>query len=110
MAPIKFGIFSIFLKLYSTIILPFQTFELKNILGSVLIASFIFSIIAIGETVFSRILAITSVNQIGYVALGFLGGGPDTLNSTLFYMLVYVFSIIGIFMCLNQTTSLPQDK
>jgi NADH:ubiquinone oxidoreductase subunit 2 (subunit N) len=25
-------------------------------------------------------------------------------------MLVYVFSIIGIFMCLNQTTSLPQDK
>jgi multicomponent Na+:H+ antiporter subunit D len=110
MSLLKFGIFGIFIKFYLVIILQFQTTSVNLLLNIIIIASFAFSFIALRSFTLKRILAFTSVNQMGYIFMGILGGTIDTISSAIIYMLVYTITLSILFICLNHCDTINSEK
>ncbi|HBH25779.1 MAG TPA: NADH-quinone oxidoreductase subunit N [Rhodospirillaceae bacterium] len=44
-----------------------------------------------------RLMAYSTIGNMGYMLLGFIAGGADGLAAALFYLLVYVLSVAGVF-------------
>jgi NADH-quinone oxidoreductase subunit N len=60
---------------------------------------FLGAIAAYGQTNIKRLLAYSSINNVGFVLVGVAGAGVAGASSVLFYMAVYVPMTLGAFLC-----------
>jgi NADH-quinone oxidoreductase subunit N len=57
---------------------------------------------AIGQTNIKRLLAYSSINNVGFAILGLVPGNQAGAASVLFYMAVYIVMTLGSFLCVLQ--------
>ena len=57
------------------------------------------AIAAYGQTNIKRLLAYSSINNVGFVLVGLAGAGVVGASSVLFYVAVYVPMTVGAFLC-----------
>ena len=57
------------------------------------------AVAAWGQTNIKRLLAYSSINNVGFALIGLAAGGPKGASSVLFYMAVYVAMTLGAFLC-----------
>lgn len=57
---------------------------------------------AIGQTSIKRLLAYSSINNVGFALFGLAAGTPDGVAATMTYMAVYVAMTLGSFLCVLQ--------
>ena len=57
------------------------------------------AVAAYGQTNIKRLLAYSSINNVGFALIGLVAGGPRGASSVLFYMAVYVVMTLGAFLC-----------
>jgi NADH-quinone oxidoreductase subunit N len=69
------------------------------IIFAALASIFLGAIAAYGQTNIKRLLAYSSINNVGFVLVGIAGAGVSGASSVLFYMAVYVPMTLGAFLC-----------
>ena len=57
------------------------------------------AVAAYGQTNIKRLLAYSSINNVGFALIGLAAGGVQGASSVLFYMAVYVVMTLGAFLC-----------
>ena len=57
---------------------------------------------AIGQTSIKRLLAYSSINNIGFVLIGLAAGTAECVAAVLFYLVVYVVMTLGSFIVVLQ--------
>src|SRR5687767_5703934 len=57
------------------------------------------AVAAWGQANIKRLLAYSSINNVGFALIGLAAGGPRGASSVLFYMAVYVVMTLGAFLC-----------
>jgi NADH-quinone oxidoreductase subunit N len=55
------------------------------------------NVLAIVQTNIKRLLAYSTISNVGFILLGFVAGTPDGYAAALFYTLVYVLTALGAF-------------
>ena len=60
---------------------------------------FLGAIAAYGQNNIKRLLAYSSINNVGFALIGLVAGGVAGASSVLFYMAVYVVMTLGAFLC-----------
>ena len=60
---------------------------------------FLGAVAAWGQTNVKRLLAYSSINNVGFALIGLAAGGTIGASSVLFYMAVYVVMTLGAFLC-----------
>ena len=60
------------------------------------------AVAAYGQTNIKRLLAYSSINNVGFALIGLVAGGPAGASSVLFYMAVYVVMTLGAFLCVQR--------
>ena len=70
-------------------------------LGSILLGA----VAAFGQTNIKRLLAYSSINNVGFALIGIAAGGVQGATSVLFYMAVYVVMTLGAFLCVLRLKS-----
>jgi NADH-quinone oxidoreductase subunit N len=60
---------------------------------------FLGAVAAFGQTNIKRLLAYSSINNVGFVLIGLAAAGTSGASSVLFYMAVYVPMTLGAFLC-----------
>jgi NADH-quinone oxidoreductase subunit N len=60
---------------------------------------FLGAVAAFGQTNIKRLLAYSSINNVGFALIGLAAGGERGASSVLFYMAVYVVMTLGAFLC-----------
>src|SRR3546814_12009998 len=61
---------------------------------------------AIGQSNIKRLLAYSSINNIGFALIGLAAATPEGIAAVLFYMVVYVAMTMGSFICVLQMRDL----
>ena len=69
------------------------------VICAALLSIFLGAIAAFGQTNIKRLLAYSSINNVGFALIGLAGAGPQGASSVLFYMAVYVVMTLGAFLC-----------
>jgi NADH-quinone oxidoreductase subunit N len=69
------------------------------VIFAALASIFLGAIAAFGQINIKRLLAYSSINNVGFVLVGLAAGGPRGASSVLFYMAVYVVMTLGAFLC-----------
>ncbi len=59
---------------------------------------------AIGQTNLKRILAFSSINNIGFILIGLAAGTADGVSGMLVYLVIYVAMTLGSFACIMMLT------
>jgi NADH-quinone oxidoreductase subunit N len=76
------------------------TFEWRQIIiFSALASTVLGGVAAIGQQNIKRLLAYSSINNVGFALIGLAAANRDGVASVLFYMAVYVVMTIGSFLC-----------
>ncbi len=57
------------------------------------------AVAAYGQTNLKRLLAYSSINNVGFALVGLVAGGVAGASSVLFYMAVYIVMTLGTFLC-----------
>lgn len=57
------------------------------------------AVAAYGQTNIKRLLAYSSINNVGFALVGLAAAGPHGTSAILFYMAVYVVMTLGAFLC-----------
>ena len=60
------------------------------------------AVAAYGQTNIKRLLAYSSINNVGFALIGLVAGGPEGAASVLLYMAVYVVMTLGAFLCVQR--------
>jgi len=60
---------------------------------------FLGAIAAFGQANIKRLLAYSSINNVGFALVGLAAGTPQGVSSVVFYMAVYVVMTLGAFLC-----------
>jgi NADH-quinone oxidoreductase subunit N len=60
---------------------------------------FLGAVAAFGQTNIKRLLAYSSINNVGFALVGLAAGTPQGASSVLFYMAIYVVMTLGAFLC-----------
>ncbi len=63
---------------------------------------FLGAVAAYGQTNIKRLLAYSSINNVGFALFGLVAGGAAGASSVLFYMAVYVVMTLGAFLCVQR--------
>ncbi len=71
-------------------------------LGSILLGA----VAAYGQTNIKRLLAYSSINNVGFALIGIAAGGPGGASAVLFYMAVYMVMTLGAFLCVLRLRDL----
>jgi NADH-quinone oxidoreductase subunit N len=72
----------------------------RQIVIVVALASIILgAVAAYGQTNIKRLLAYSSINNVGFALIGLAAGGVQGASSVLFYMAVYLVMTLGAFLC-----------
>lgn len=75
----------------------------QQIVIFVALASILFGgVAAIGQTNIKRLLAYSSINNVGFALIGLAAGTPAGVAATMSYMTIYVVMTIGSFFCIIQ--------
>jgi NADH-quinone oxidoreductase subunit N len=69
------------------------------VIFAALASIFLGAIAAYGQTNIKRLLAYSSINNVGFALVGLSAGGARGASSVLFYMAVYVVMTVGAFLC-----------
>ena len=69
------------------------------VIFAALASIFLGAIAAFGQTNIKRLLAYSSINNVGFALIGLAAGTPRGASSVLFYMAVYVVMTLGAFLC-----------
>jgi NADH-quinone oxidoreductase subunit N len=69
------------------------------VIFAALASIFLGAIAAYGQTNIKRLLAYSSINNVGFVLIGLAAGTPQGASAVLFYLVVYVVMTIGAFLC-----------
>ncbi|HEX8401655.1 MAG TPA: NADH-quinone oxidoreductase subunit NuoN [Allosphingosinicella sp.] len=76
------------------------TFEWRQIvIFSALASTVLGGVAAIGQRNIKRLLAYSSINNVGFALIGLAAANRDGVASVLFYMAVYVVMTLGSFLC-----------
>ena len=68
-------------------------------IAAALASIFLGAVAAFGQTNIKRLLAYSSINNVGFALIGLVAAGPQGASSVLFYMAVYVVMTLGAFLC-----------
>ncbi|HKX92908.1 MAG TPA: NADH-quinone oxidoreductase subunit NuoN [Sphingomicrobium sp.] len=69
------------------------------VIFAALASVFLGAIAGYGQTNIKRLLAYSSINNVGFVLIGLAGGGAAGASAVLFYLAVYVPMTLGAFLC-----------
>jgi NADH-quinone oxidoreductase subunit N len=69
------------------------------VIVAALASIFLGAVAAYGQTNIKRLLAYSSINNVGFALIGRAAGGPRGGSAVLFYMTVYVVMTLGAFLC-----------
>jgi NADH-quinone oxidoreductase subunit N len=69
------------------------------VIFAALASIFLGAVAAFGQTNIKRLLAYSSINNVGFALVGLAAGGQRGASSVLFYMTVYVVMTLGAFLC-----------
>ncbi|HET9811343.1 MAG TPA: NADH-quinone oxidoreductase subunit NuoN [Sphingomicrobium sp.] len=69
------------------------------VIFAALASIFLGAVAAWGQMNIKRLLAYSSINNVGFALIGLAGGGTVGASSVLFYMAVYVVMTLGAFLC-----------
>jgi NADH-quinone oxidoreductase subunit N len=69
------------------------------VIFAALASIFLGAIAAYGQTNIKRLLAYSSINNVGFARVGLAAAGPSGASAVLFYMAVYVVMNVGAFLC-----------
>ena len=69
------------------------------VIFAALASIFLGAIAAYGQTNIKRLLAYSSINNVGFALVGLAAGGVNGASSVLFYMAVYTVMTLGAFLC-----------
>src|SRR4051812_4493160 len=69
------------------------------VIVAALASIFLGAVAAYGQTNIKRLLAYSSINNVGFALIGLAAAGPRGASSVLFYMAVYVVMTLGAFLC-----------
>ena len=69
------------------------------IIFAALASIFLGAIAAYGQTNIKRLLAYSSINNVGFALIGLAAGTPQGASSVLFYMAIYIVMTLGAFLC-----------
>ncbi len=69
------------------------------VIFAALASIFLGAVAAYGQTNIKRLLAYSSINNVGFALVGLAAGTPVGASSVLFYMAVYVVMTLGAFLC-----------
>ena len=69
------------------------------VIFAALASIFLGAVAAWGQTNIKRLLAYSSINNVGFALIGLTAGGSAGASSVLFYMAVYVVMTLGAFLC-----------
>lgn len=69
------------------------------VIVAALASIFLGAVAAYGQTNIKRLLAYSSINNVGFALVGLAAAGPRGTSSVLFYMAVYVVMTLGAFLC-----------
>jgi NADH-quinone oxidoreductase subunit N len=69
------------------------------VIFAALASIFLGAVAAYGQTNIKRLLAYSSINNVGFALVGLAAAGPRGGSSVLFYMAVYVVMTLGAFFC-----------
>ncbi|NWK96592.1 NADH-quinone oxidoreductase subunit NuoN [Sphingobium lactosutens] len=75
----------------------------QQIVIFVALASILFgAVAAIGQTNIKRLMAYSSINNVGFALIGLAAGTPAGVAGTMSYMAIYVLMTVGAFACILQ--------
>ena len=69
------------------------------VIFAALASIFLGAVAAYGQTNIKRLLAYSSINNVGFVMIGIAAGGTGGATAVLFYSAVYVVMTLGAFLC-----------
>ena len=69
------------------------------VIFAALASIFLGGIAAYGQTNIKRLLAYSSINNVGFALIGLAAGGREGAQSVLFYSAIYVVMTLGAFLC-----------
>jgi NADH-quinone oxidoreductase subunit N len=69
------------------------------VIFAALTSIFLGAVAGYGQTNIKRLLAYSSINNVGFALVGLAAGTPQGASSVLFYMAVYVVMTLGAFLC-----------
>ena len=69
------------------------------VIFAALASIFLGAVAAYGQTNIKRLLAYSSINNVGFALIGLAAAGRNGASSVLFYMAVYVVMTLGAFLC-----------
>jgi NADH-quinone oxidoreductase subunit N len=69
------------------------------VIVAALASVFLGAVAAWGQSNIKRLLAYSSINNVGFALIGLAAGGAKGASSVLFYMAVYVVMTLGAFLC-----------
>jgi len=69
------------------------------VIFAALASIFLGAVAAYGQTNIKRLLAYSSINNVGFALVGLAAGTPEGVSSVLFYMTIYVVMTLGAFLC-----------
>jgi NADH-quinone oxidoreductase subunit N len=69
------------------------------VIFAALASIFLGAVAAYGQTNIKRLLAYSSINNVGFALVGLAAGGARGTSAVLFYMAVYVVMTLGAFLC-----------
>ena len=69
------------------------------VIFAALASIFLGAVGAYGQTNIKRLLAYSSINNVGFTLIGLAAAGPHGASSVLFYMAVYTVMTVGAFLC-----------
>ena len=93
----KIGYFALALRLLAQG-LPGMTLEWTQMLAALAVLTLVVgNVVAIVQTNLKRMLAYSTIANVGFIVLGFVAGTPDGYAAALFYTLQYVLVALGSF-------------
>jgi len=72
--------------------------EWSQMLGALAVLTLVVgNVVAIVQTNLKRMLAYSTISNVGFIVLGFTAGTPDGYTAALYYTLIYVLVVLGSF-------------
>lgn len=88
-----FVLMTILIKVFAPIVVEWQAL----LYGLVILTITVANLFAIRQQNLKRFMAFSSISQAGYLMLGVIGGTAEGMTSLVYYVLVYLFSNLGVF-------------
>lgn len=80
-----------------------QTSTWQQIIVFVALASIVLgAVAAIGQQNIKRLLAYSSINNVGFLLIGLAAGTPEGISAMLFYLVIYLAMTLGSFICVME--------